>query len=439
MRWGILPTFGAASMLGLLLTLNTAAVLGSTLNLTESSVGPMQTRDDTFTSTNVVGGPISAAEGKNASMQQPVVLDGRRMTAVADAKATLSIVAWLRAMDKCTNVAAWKIDRETFPQSISATSDVDVFVGSIASAVKCLPEGTQMRENGHGTKLIFAPGMLGVHLYDFIPFDKSTGAPLPNLSTIFSDSVPLPEDPTLRTTSLEHECQLRSMETQKYPKKRVKHLAWTREHCSLPSAPRDWAQTMQVNLLGGAWERAELQLMIFWNPQRKESKAMYKKALQRFNGVIVGQVVHPAFGDEKVSVRKITEFYQANLPSGHVLNGDPRGQHPFIILFLRIPKSMWTACKGGVSARGQAGCPPTNAFKNEMREGIRGGSTLIHATDNKEEVESNLLTLQIEVVSATRGRKKSRRRSLAAVDGQDATPSRRKSKGRKRRKKRKVK
>ena len=152
----------------------------------------------------------------------------------ADAQATLSIVTWLRAMGKCTNVAAWKIDRKTFPQSISATSDVDVFVGSIASAVKCLPEGTHMRGNGHGTKLIFAPGVLGVHLYDFIPFDKSTGVPLPSLETIVSDSVPLPEDPTLRTTSLECECQLRRMEAQKYPKKLVEHLTWTREHCSLP-------------------------------------------------------------------------------------------------------------------------------------------------------------------------------------------------------------
>jgi hypothetical protein len=47
--------------------------------------------------------------------------------------------------------------------------------------------------------------------------------------------------------------------------------------------------------------------------------------------------------------------------------------------------------------------------------------------------------VQQDQEAATRGRKKSRRRSSAAVDGQDATPSRRKSKGRKRRKKRKVK
>jgi hypothetical protein len=63
------------------------------------------------------------------------------------------------------------------------------------------------------------------------------------------------------------------------------------------------------------------------------------------------------------------------------------------------------------------------------------------AKEKRENTKSEALVggVQQDQEAAARGRKKSRRRSSAVVDGQDVTPSRRKSKVGKRRKKRKVK
>ena len=168
---------------------------------------------------------------------------------------------------------------------------------------------------------------------------------------------------------------------------------------------RNWQESVNVSVLPGAAPSAELHLLIFWRPSTPASAAAYDLAVRRFHDSIVGETVHLAFGDPTLSATKLTEFYRANVPVGYTLKRDRRGREPFVVLFLRLLSSSWTTCRGGVSARGQALCPPTNSFKMQVRTSSK---VEVHATDNSAEVQSNLRTLDIHVQEASVGARRVR-------------------------------
>ena len=153
------------------------------------------------------------------------------------------------------------------------------------------------------------------------------------------------------------------------------------------------SKRLQDESAHGLAHDAELRLVILWNPTHPAASVAYREALANFS--VLGVRLHPAYDRARSRQTALNRLDQATRRGASLDAGTQfkRGSVPFVLLFIRLSKEEYSACRGGASVRGQRLCPNTDAYKNAMR--LNHGLE-VHATESVEE----LAALDIDYAAA---------------------------------------
>ena len=132
----------------------------------------------------------------------------------------------------------------------------------------------------------------------------------------------------------------------------------------------------------------ELHLILLWTPSRCQQA--YTEALNTFNVVAVRS--HQGYATTTEKIEYMNAFYESTRQHKDV--NDVRGSIEHVVIFAKISSMEYGGCAGGASARGLKTCPPTNPFKNRVRNKHSG--CVIHATDGVFETRANMRVLEYE-------------------------------------------
>ena len=132
----------------------------------------------------------------------------------------------------------------------------------------------------------------------------------------------------------------------------------------------------------------ELHLILLWTPSRCQQA--YTEALNTFNVVAVRS--HQGYATTTEKIEYMNAFYESTRQHKDV--NDVRGSIEHVVIFAKISSMEYGGCAGGASARGLKTCPPTNPFKNRVRDKHSG--CVIHATDGVFETRANMRVLEYE-------------------------------------------